>query len=66
MAVDNATILDKVRTKGTDDYQQRIPSATQTGVANTMRYCSYTRVSVPGNVVAFCKCGKSIFTPFLI
>ncbi|MED9786983.1 MAG: hypothetical protein U0K39_01385, partial [Latilactobacillus curvatus] len=31
-------ILDKVRTKGTDDYQQRIPSATQTGVANTMRY----------------------------
>lgn len=38
MAVDNATILDKVRTKGTDDYQQRIPSATQTGVANTMRY----------------------------
>ena len=38
MAVDNATILDKVRTKSTDDYQQRIPSATQTGVANTMRY----------------------------
>jgi hypothetical protein len=38
MAVDNATILDKVRTKGTDDYQQRIPSATQTGVANTLRY----------------------------
>ena len=38
MAVDNATILDKVRTKGTDDYQQRIPSATQAGVANTMRY----------------------------
>lgn len=38
MAVDNATILDRVRLKGTDDYQQRIPSATQTGVANTMRY----------------------------
>lgn len=38
MAVDNATILDKVRLKGTDDYQQRIPSATQSGVANTMRY----------------------------
>lgn len=38
MAVDNATILDKVRLRGTDDYQQRIPSATQTGVANTMRY----------------------------
>lgn len=38
MAVDNATILDKVRINGTDDYQQRIPSATQTGVANTMRY----------------------------
>lgn len=38
MAVNNATILDKVRIKGTDDYQQRIPSATQTGVANTMRY----------------------------
>lgn len=38
MAIDNATILDKVRLKGTDDYQQRIPSATQTGVANTMRY----------------------------
>lgn len=38
MAVDNATILDKVRLKGTDDYQQRIPSATQTGVMNTMRY----------------------------
>lgn len=38
MAVDNATILDKVRIKGTDDYQQRIPSATQTGVANTVRY----------------------------
>lgn len=38
MAVDNATILDKVRIKGTDDYQQRIPSATQAGVANTMRY----------------------------
>lgn len=38
MAVDNATILDKVRLKSTDDYQQRIPSATQTGVANTMRY----------------------------
>lgn len=38
MAVDNATILDKVRLKGTDDYQQRIPSATQTGVANTVRY----------------------------
>ena len=26
MAVNNATILDKVRIKGTDDYQQRIPS----------------------------------------
>lgn len=38
MAVDNATILDKVRLKGTDDYQQRVPSATQTGVANTARY----------------------------
>lgn len=38
MAVDNATILDKVRAKSIDDYQQRIPSATQTGVANTMRY----------------------------
>lgn len=38
MAVDNATILDKVRLKGTDDYQGRVPSATQTGVANTMRY----------------------------
>lgn len=38
MAVNNATILDKVRLKGTDDYQQRIPSATQTGVANTARY----------------------------
>lgn len=38
MAIDNATILDKVRLKGTDDYQQRIPSATQTGVANTARY----------------------------
>lgn len=38
MAVDNATILDKVRLKSTDDYQQRVPSATQTGVANTMRY----------------------------
>lgn len=38
MAVDNATILDKVRLKGTDDYQLRVPSATQTGVANTMRY----------------------------
>lgn len=38
MAVDNATILDKVRLRGTDDYQQRIPSATQTGVANTMRF----------------------------
>lgn len=38
MAVDNATILDKVRLKGTDDYQQRVPSATQMGVANTARY----------------------------
>lgn len=38
MAVDNATILDKVRLRGTDDYQQRVPSATQTGVANTARY----------------------------
>lgn len=38
MAVDNETILDKVRLKGTDDYQQRVPSATQTGVANTARY----------------------------
>lgn len=38
MAVDNVTILDKVRLKGTDDYQQRIPSATETGIANTMRY----------------------------
>ena len=38
MAVDNATILDKVRLKNTDDYQQRVPSATQTGVANTARY----------------------------
>ena len=28
MAVDNATILDKVRLRGTDDYQQRVPSAT--------------------------------------
>ena len=37
MAVDNATILDKVRTKGTDDYQQRIPSATQKGGANPRR-----------------------------
>lgn len=38
MAIDNATILDKVRLKNTDDYQQRVPSATQTGVANTARY----------------------------
>lgn len=38
MAIDNATILDKVRLKSTDDYQQRVPSATQTGVANTARY----------------------------
>lgn len=38
MAVDNATILDKVRLRGTDDYQQRVPSATQTGIANTARY----------------------------
>lgn len=38
MAINNATILDKVRLKNTDDYQQRVPSATQTGVANTARY----------------------------
>lgn len=38
MAIDNATILDKVRVKNTDDYQQRVPSATQTGVANTARF----------------------------
>lgn len=38
MAVNNATILDKIRLKGTNDYQQRIPPTTQMGVANTVRH----------------------------
>lgn len=38
MAVNNATILDKIRLQGTNDYQQRIPPTTQMGVANTVRH----------------------------
>lgn len=37
MAVDNATILDRVRLVATNDYQQRIPATTQGGIASTMR-----------------------------
>lgn len=37
MAVDNATILDRVRLVATNDYQMRIPPATQGSLASTMR-----------------------------
>lgn len=37
MAVDNATILDRVRLVATNDYQQRIPATTQGSIASTMR-----------------------------
>lgn len=37
MAVDNATILDRVRLVATNDYQQRIPPTTQGSIASTMR-----------------------------
>lgn len=37
MAVDNATILDRVRLVATNDYQQRIPATTQGGISSTMR-----------------------------
>jgi len=33
MAVLNETILDQIRLQGTNDYQQRVPSATQAGVS---------------------------------
>ena len=36
MAVDNATILDKVRLNGTNDYQLRIPEASQGNIKNTV------------------------------
>lgn len=35
MAVDNSTILDRIWLAGTNDYQQRIPQATQNGIAAT-------------------------------
>lgn len=37
MAVNNATILDNIWLNGTNDYQQRVPKATQAGVAETQR-----------------------------
>ncbi len=37
MAVNNATILDQIWLKGTNDYQQRVPKATQAGVTATMK-----------------------------
>ena len=36
MAVDNATILDRVRLYGTNDYQLRIPEASQGNIKNTV------------------------------
>lgn len=35
MAVDNATILDRIWLSGTNDYQQRVPPATQDSIAAT-------------------------------
>lgn len=37
MAVENSTILDRVRLVATNDYQQRIPATTQGGISSTMR-----------------------------
>lgn len=37
MATNNATILDRIRLNGTLDYQQRIPEATQAGVAGVQK-----------------------------
>lgn len=37
MAVKNATILDQIWLQGTNDYQQRVPKATQAGVEATVR-----------------------------
>ena len=36
MATDNVTILDKIWLEGTNDYQQRIPRATQETISSTM------------------------------
>ena len=44
MAVDNATILDKLYLVGSNDYQQRIPLTTQGGIANTIKHLEH-----PGN-----------------
>jgi hypothetical protein len=38
MATDNATIIDDIRLAGTNDFQQRIPSATQAGVTQVMKH----------------------------
>lgn len=37
MAVKNATILDQIWLQGTNDYQQRVPKATQAGIEATVR-----------------------------
>lgn len=41
MAVNNATILDKLRLVGSWDYQQRIPEASQKGIANVIKHLEH-------------------------
>lgn len=43
MAVDNATILDRIWLNGTNDYQQRVPQATQASIAATQAAIFDTR-----------------------
>lgn len=38
MAIDNNSILDQIRLNGSDDYQQRIPEASQAGVTGVMEH----------------------------
>lgn len=44
MAVNNTTILDQIWLKGSNDYQQRVPKASQAGVAATQRAIFSDRV----------------------
>lgn len=37
MSINNSTILDRIRLEGTNDYQQRIPAASQSGVRKTIQ-----------------------------
>lgn len=46
MAVNNATILDQIWLKGSNDYQQRVPRASQAGVAETQKAIFSDRVLV--------------------